>query len=690
MSFTSADIRNVAIIGHNGTGKTTLFEHMLLCGGVISKAETVDTGKTVSDYFDEEVSRQISMYTSHGTFSYKEKTINVFDTPGTADFIGEVVSAFRAAESSLLIVDGRDGVQIETIKLWRKLEERGTPRMIFINKFDKERASFQQVFDDLNEKFHATFVPVVIPMGEGPEYTGVINLIEKKAYPAPEGGAQESPQDIPDDYADMVEEYHLMLVEAAAEGDDALMEKYFEEGSLESDDIRMGLQKGLQENKVVPVLGGSAENNSGICSLLNFIAANAPAPTSQHEQALDASGSETEVSFDAELSPSVFVYKTSIDQFSGKISYFKVITGTVTPDADLINKRADKKEKVAKLYKAVGKKLIEVKSLIAGDVGLITKTAATATNDTLAAPDISWSYAPLRLPQPIYSLTISAEDKKSEDRMNDAIHRIVEQDLTFQVNFNSETKENVISGMGELHINSILERIQEKQKISINTKIPKVAYRETIQKPAQAEYTHKKQSGGHGQFGRVVIDIAPLDRGKYFSFENAIKGGSISKGYMPGIEKGLLEAMEEGYLAGYPLVDIAVRVIDGKEHPVDSSEMSFKMAAKGALKTTLEKAGVVLLEPIMKLKVYIDGEYLGDVLSDLSGKRGRVAGQVDLGGGILMVDAEVPQAEMLKYAIDLKSLTSGTGSFEMEFDHYEAISGKIADDVIKAAQQEAE
>ena len=686
MSFTSADIRNIAVIGHNGTGKTTLFEQLMLSGGVISKAETVDSGKTVSDYTDEEISRQISMYMSHGSFSYKDKTLNFFDTPGTSDFIGEVISAFRASESALLIVDGRDGVQIETIKLWRRMAERNLPRLIFINKYDKERASFQAVFDDLKEKFETTFVPVVIPMGEGPEFKGIINLIENKAYPVDSA----KPVDIPEAFQDTVEELRLELIEAVAEGEDELMEKYFEEGTLDIEDIRRGLLAGFQDNKIVPVLGRAAELNSGNISLLNFIANNAPSPAGKKESAVKGEEEtlEIDISFDAD--PAVFVYKTSIDQFSGKLSYFKVVTDKVDTDTELVNLTVDKKEKISKLYKSVGKKLIEVKELIAGDVGVITKTASVSTNDTLSVQDKGWKFAPLKLPQPIFSLTVAAGDKKSEDKMNDALHRIVEQDLTFQIQFNSETKENVISGMGELHINSILDKIQEKQKITIHTKTPKVAYRETIQKTSGAEYTHKKQSGGHGQYGRVVIDIKPLPRGEQFSFENVIKGGAISKGYMPGIEKGLIEAMEEGYLAGYPLVDIGVQVVDGKEHPVDSSEMSFKLAAKGALKAALAKASVVLLEPIMRLHVFIEGTYLGDILSDLSSKRGRVFGQEDLGGGIMMVDAEVPQSEMLRYAIDLKSLTSGTGSFEMEFDHYEAITGKIADDVIQAAKETEE
>ncbi|MCK5155323.1 MAG: elongation factor G [Spirochaetales bacterium] len=685
MSLTSAEIRNIAIVGHNGTGKTTLLEHILSNSGAISRSETVDSGKTVSDYTDEEIEKGISIHSSLACVDWNNKMMNFIDTPGTSDFVGEVVSSFRASESAIMVLDARAGVQIETIKLWRRLNTRNMPRIVFINKMDIDRADFQASFSDLESRFNKPCVPVSIPIGSGGSFKGIINLIENKAYLVSETKAAE----IPADMTDSVEEYRLAVIEAAAEGDDSLMEKYFEEGTLSSDDIRLGLISGLRENRIVPVLCGSAERDNGIVSLLNFLSIAAPSPSLVIEKASGSDGNEISVPVDAKGSVSAFSFKTSIDQFSGKLSFIKVITGTVTSDTELQNPALGKKEKPGKLYKTLGKKLIEVKELIAGDIGIISKSTNLHTNNTLCSPDIQYIFSTLALPHPIHALTISAVDKKSEDKMNAALHKVTEEDLTFQVNFNKETKENVVSGMGELHINMILERIKEKQKIQIVTKAPKIAYRETITKSSNAEYTHKKQSGGHGQYGRVVININPLKRGEYFSFDNAIKGGAISKGYMQGIEKGLHEAMSEGFLAAYPLVDIGVSIVDGKEHPVDSSEMAFKLAAKGALKTAMEKANVVLLEPIMKLEVFIEDQYLGDILSDLSGKRGRVLGQEDIGGGLTLVQARVPQGEMLKYAIDLKSITSGTGSFELEFDHYEAATGKVADDVIKKVKEEA-
>ena len=693
MSVNTKDIRNVAIIGHNGTGKTNLIEQMLYYAGVLSRAETVDSGKTVSDYTDEEIQRKMSVHSTLASFQWDGKQINVLDTPGTGDFIGEAISSFRATEAALMLVDGREGAQIETIKLWRRLDERNKPRAVFINKMDKERASFRHTIDSLVEEFGAHFVPVVMALGEAEEFSGVINLIENQAYKFNEGG-KETPMPIPEKYAAVVEDFRSRLIENAAEGTDELIEKYFAEGTLEPDDIRHGLAVGMRTNRVVPVFCGATDKGAGITSLLNFIKNNFPWPLGIQEYIIGHEGEETTIEIDPEKAFSAYCFKTTIDQFSGKMSFIKIVTGELTPDTDIYNNEIGKKVKPGKLYRAIGKKLIETDSLGAGDIGIITKCDIAYTNATfVAGPEYKRRFRPLKMPQPVYQLAISADDKKSEDKMNDALHRIAEEDLTFQMSYNNETKESIIGGMGELHIGMILDKVQEKQKIKINTRIPKIAYRETITKDSGlSEYTHKKQTGGHGQFGRVVIDIKPSERGAYYTFENAVKGGNVSKGYVPGIEKGIHEAMEEGYLAGYPLVDIAVTLVDGKEHPVDSSEMAFKMAAKGAMQVALGKAGCVLLEPFMKLEVFVENEYLGSILSDLSSKRGRVLGQEEK-GHVVSVKAEVPMAELRNYAIELKSMTSGTGSFEIEFDHYEELHGKLAEDVLaesKKAKEQAE
>ena len=660
MSVETKDLRNVALVGHNGTGKTNLVEQMLYYAGVLDKAETVESGKTTSDYTEEEISRKISVHASLQSFKWNDRQINILDTPGTADFIGETICAFRSCEAALVVVDGREGAQIETIKLWRRLDDRNKPRAVFINKMDKERASYRHVIDNLTTEFNSHFVPVVMALGEAEEFQGVINLIENQAYQLKEGG-KEVAIPIPEKYAAVVEDFRNRLIENAAEGADDLIEKYFEEGTLSSDDIRRGLREGLRENRVVPVFCGATDKGAGITSLLNFITNNFPNPLDGHDYVKDEDGEVRQIAIDPEAPVAAYCFKTTIDQFSGKLSFIKVIQGRITGDTELYNPELKKKEKPGKVFSALGKKLSEHQSLEAGDIGVITKSNITSTNCTLLAnADMKFTFMPMRLPQPVYQLAISAEDKKSEDKMNEALHKVAEEDLTFQINQNVETKETVIGGMGELQINMILDRIREKQKVKINTSIPRIAY-----------------------------EIEPIERGKYYEFTNAIKGGSISKGYIPGIEKGIQESMSEGYLAGYPLVDIGVTLIDGKEHPVDSSEMAFKLAAKGAMEIALSKAGCVLLEPIMKLEVFIDNQYLGSILSDLSSKRGRVLGQEEK-GHVTAVQAEVPMAELRTYAIDLKSMTSGTGSFELEFDHYEMLTGKLADDVIAEAKARRE
>lgn len=691
MSFTSDAIRNVAFAGHGSTGKTTLLENLLAAAGIIPKAEAAGTGKTVSDYTPEEAEKQISIHTALANLEWEGRKINIMDTPGASDFVGEVVAAFRSSETAVILVGAAASVQIETIKLWRRLKARHMPRIVFINKMDKDRADYTKVLEDLKAQFPAgNFVPVSFPMGAGKEYKGVVDIVSQKAYEVPGSGNKETAVEVPAEFTAAMEEYRASLIEAGAEGDDALMEKYFEEGTLSGEDLSAGIAASLKGEAFVPVFCGNAETGSGIASLMNFLVNSAPSPRGIPEKAEDKDGNPMEATIDPSTDASLMVYKTSIDQFSGKLSYFKAMSGTVKSDTDLVNMDTGKKERIGKLFTCVGKKLTEVKEIVAGDFGIINKVDSLQTNVTLAAPERLIHYVPLALPKPVHSVAISAAAKKEEDKLNQFLHRAAEEDLTFQIRFDTETKETVVSAMGELHLNMILDKIKDKQKIDMETRVPRVAYRETIAKKADAEYTHKKQSGGHGQYGRVVMEIYPLERGEQMKFENVIKGGSISKGYMPGIEKGLVEGMSEGFLAGYPLVDIGFRIVDGKEHPVDSSEMAFKLAAKGALKVAVEKAKPSLLEPVMKLSVFADESYVGDILSDLSSRRGRVLGQEALGGGIAEIDALVPQAETLRYSIDLRSITSGTASFEMEFDHYDPISGKIAEAVIAASKTDDE
>lgn len=696
MAYTTDLLRNVALTGHGSTGKTSLLEHILFSAGSIQKPELLESGKTVSDYTEEEVERKISVRAALAYVKKGDTKINLFDTPGSSDFIGDVILALRSCESALVLIDARVGVQIETIKIWRNLDSRDKPRMVFVNKMDEERASFDAALEDVKEKFKQAPVAVTIPMGEGAAYKGVIDVLNQKAYPRPASHDQkEVAAPVPAEYEAAVAEARAALSEAAADGDDELMEKYLSDGILNQEDIMKGLKEALAGNRIVLAFAGAAVRNSGVAALLDFFELVAPDPgRCTAEKATRADGTEIEVKKDQQGALAGLVVKTQIDQFSGRLSFIKIIRGTLAADVEFMNVQEAKKEKAGKLYTAIGKKLEETRELCAGDIGILAKSPSLKTNDSLSSPDDQLKFIALRLPRPVYAVAITAVNKKEEDKLSELLHKASEEDKTFRVRFDTETKEMVISGMGELHLNILLDKIKRVQKIEIETRVPRVAYRETITKHSGGEYTHKKQTGGHGQYARVVMEVDPLPRGTGYQFENKVFGGAVSKGFIPGIEKGIHQAMEFGTIAGYPVVDVKSILTDGKEHAVDSSEMAFKIAARGAFREACKNAGATLLEPIMRLSVFVDEKYLGDVMSDLSGRRGRISGQEPIGGGIVEIKGEVPQAELLRYCIDLKAMTSGTGGFEVEFDHYSPISGKIAEDVIKAAAafrvQEAE
>ncbi|MCL2764722.1 MAG: elongation factor G [Treponema sp.] len=681
MSHSTDKIRNVAIAGHGQTGKSTLFEHLLLAGGIIQRAESLESGKTTSDYSPEEIERKISIHAAMCHIERNGVKINFFDTPGSSDFTGAVILSFRAAEFALLMVDGKSGVQIETVKLWRNLDGSKKPRGVFITKLDNDQADFNRTLADIKEKFKVEPVVITLPMGSGSNFKGVIDVLHEKAY-IMQGDAVEKEEAIPAEFKDAVEAARVKLMEAAAESDDSLMEKFLETESLSIDEMKTGLIKALAKNLYVPAFAGSPIKNAGIIPLLDFIADAAPNPQTAKDATVDAEGKETPAAIDPDKPMSALVIRTNYDQFSGKLSWLKVISGKLSADSETINVTENKKERIGKLYTCQGKKLEEVRELCAGDVGIITKAATLKTNDTLAAADCP-CFVPLRLPEPVHSVAVNALAKKDEDKLGEFLVSAAEEDKTFRFHYNAETKESVISGMGELQINIILDKIKANQKIEVETRVPKIAYRETVTKKAGAEYTHKKQSGGHGQYGKVMLEIAPLPRGENYQFVNAIFGGAIPKNYIPGVEKGIVEGMLHGSMASYPVVDVEVKVTDGKYHPVDSNELSFRIAARNAFREAMKQAAPTLLEPIMNLIVFIEEKYLGDVMSDLSGKRGKILGQ-DSAGGIAEVRAEVPMSELLRYSIDLRSITSGTGSFNVAFSHYAPISGRIADDVIKA------
>lgn len=681
MSVPTDRIRNVALIGHSGTGKTTLMEQILVHGGVVSK---FDPGKSVSDCTEEEIARKISIYSAFAHVGWDGCKVNLVDTPGSGDFIGEVVTGLGAAECAIVVVGADVGVQIETAKLWRRLDRDGTPRLVFVNGMDKEHADFDSVLEDLGRMFGGTFAPLTVPIGAGNSFEGIVDVLGRRALLRSRGGGAP----VPDGMEDAVEERRQALMEGAAEGDDVLMEKYLEDEALSDEEILRGLTAAVAAGQVFPVLAGSARHDAGIPPLLDAIVRTVPSPAGATVQA-DGTGQTIERNIDPSGPTSAQVLKTSVDQYAGRLSFVKVITGGLRSDADLICARTGAKIRLTKLSTRQGEKLEDVQELSAGDIGVLNKLADVATCDTLHAPHEAVAYVPLDFPRPVHALALRTASKQDEDKLSEIIGRTADADPTFRVRYDGETRETVVAAIGELHLAVVLGRIRDSHKIEVETELPRVAYRETINKAAAAEYQHKKQTGGHGQYAKVSLEIKPLPRGEQFRFENAVVGGAISRGYIPGVEKGVLQAMESGVLAGYPVVDVEARVIDGREHSVDSSELAFKLAAREATKAALAHARPVLLEPVFDLVVLSEDQYLGDILSDLSSRRGRVLGQEPI-GTLQEIRAQVPQAEMLRYSIDIKSMTSGTASFEMTFSHYSPITGKVAEDVIARAKQAAE
>jgi len=688
--YKTDQVRNVAIIGHSSTGKSTLFDALLLAGGKIDRIGNPAEGTLTSDYDEEEKNRQISIRSALGFIEFEDVKINIIDTPGLSDFIGEARAAIQVAEAAIVVVDSVDGVQIETEKAWRYLNENNIPRIIFVNKMDKERASFEKVIANINANLGAKVAPLCIPLGEAENLKGVIDLLEMKAMTMKPDGKGVATTDIPADMKDAAEKAQGALVEMAAEGEDALIEKFLEGGQLSAEEVKRGLTAQLKAAKINPIICGSATKGVGVANLISAIKNFVPAPQVGREYPGHSMG-DAKAAKTVRCAPdspfSCVVWKTYIDQYAGRFNYVKLTSGELLPDTESLNSTRNVKERITKLFTMVGNKQFDIPKLCCGDIGVVVKLEKTCTLDTLCDPKNSVVLTAIRLPHPVFSYAVESGKKGDEDKIGQILSRIAEENPTITYAFNAETKQTVLSGMGEMQLDIILKNIREKNKLDVVTREPRVAYRETITRKAEAQYKHKKQTGGHGQYGEVLIRVEPLPRGGGYEFVNAIVGGVIPKQYIPGCEKGFKEGMEEGVLAKFPVVDLKVELYFGSYHDVDSSEMSFKIAARSALKKAMESAGPILLEPIMEVDVYVDKEYMGDILSDINGRRGRVLGMGSKdetsAGGISVVKATVPLAEMLRYSIDLRAMTSGKATFEMRFSHYDPISGKIAEKVIE-------
>lgn len=694
--YKTEQIRNIAIIGHGTTGKSTLFDSMLYMGGQVDKIGSPDNGTLTSDFDDEEKNRKISIRSSLGFVEMDDVKINIIDTPGTADFTGETKCALQAVEAAVLVVDSVDGVQIETEKAWRYLTENNIPRIIFINKMDKERASYENVLNNLKSSFKANFAPLCLPRGEGETFAGVADTIEMKLMTPKGDGRDVTVGEIPGDMKDAVEAERMNLEELAAEGEDELIEKFLEGEELTDEEMQRGFRAQLKQAKLNPVICGSALKVIGIKNLLKVIKNYAPSPEIGKEFTgidPDDNTKEIPVTMKDDEPLSAVVWKTYIDQFAGRFNYVKVISGQLNPDMDLMNSARKDKERVSRLYTMIGNRQFEVPSIKAGDIGVVTKLVKTATCDTLSDQKRPVHLPIIKVPEPVFSYAVSPANKADTDKIGQYFSRVTDENPTITYKFNTETHETVLSGMGEMQLSIILNTLKEKNKIDIVTKVPRVAYRETITKPAEAQYKHKKQSGGHGQYGEVHIRFKPLPRGGGYEFIDSIVGGVVPKQYIPGVQKGLQEAMAEGVLAKFPVVDISAELFYGSYHDVDSSEMAFKIATRNCFKVGMENGAPQLLEPVMEVSILVDKEYMGDILNDITSRRGRVLGMEssdDSDSGISVVKATVPHAEMLRYATDLRAMTSGKGTFEMKFSHYDPISGKDAEKIIAERKKQLE
>jgi elongation factor G len=668
-TFPTSNIRNVALVGHGGAGKTTLAEAMLFANGAIPRMGRVEDGNTVCDFDPEEARRQISVSMALAPFEFDGHKVNLIDTPGYADFVGDVAAALRAVDLAVFVVSAVEGVEVQTEIAWRMAEERDLPRAIFVNKLDRERASFERTLDQLKERFGAGVAPLELPIGEESSFRGVIDLLDDIAVTYDDQGvATEGP--IPDDMATEEHAVHDALVEGIVVADDDLMERYLGDEKIEKKELGQALAKGIAEASVFPVLCGSATRLIGVDRLTRFVVEEGPAP--------HVSDGPT----------AAVVFKTLVDPYVGRVNLFRVLQGAVKHDDMLVNGRTVADERLHQLTTLRGKEQEPVTEVPAGDIAAVAKLADTSTGDVLGVRGANVAIEPFEVPAPVLSFAIKPKSKGDEDKLANSLHRLQDEDPALRVERNAETHQTLLEGMGETHLSIALEKLHRKFGVEVDTEEVKVPYRETITANAEAEGKYKKQTGGHGQFGVAFLRVEPVERGGGFEFVDQIVGGAIPRQFIPAVEKGVAETMAQGGVFGFPVVDVKVTVFDGKFHPVDSSEMSFKMAGSIGFKDAMAKAGAILLEPISELVVTAPEANQGDIMGDLNSKRGRIQGSASVGNGEVEVTAMVPTSEVLRYAIDLRSLTGGRGRFSVDHSHYDPVPSHLADKIRKAHEDE--
>ncbi len=687
MPHKAADrIRNVALIGHRGSGKTSLHEALLFEAGATKRLGRVEDGTTVSDFEDDEQERQMSIGATVASFEYADRKINLVDTPGDPSFVADTIGALRVADSAVVVVNAVMGVEVNTERLWARADKEGLSRLLFVNMLDRERADFFRALDSLKAAFGPHVIATEIPIGSEHEVKGVIDLIDMKAFVAQgEGRGAPAPEEIPEDLAEPAQEYREKLMDEVAENSDSLMERYLEGEEIDHDEIVTVLKQGVTDGKVFPVTCGVATKNLGTTRLLQALVEDLPSPAMRGAvTAVDPDGEEIAIEPDEEGPAVAYVFKTLADPYAGRLNLFRVLSGVVRSDSHVLNTTKGAKERMGHLTVSVGKEHEQVTELGAGDIGAVGKLKETHAGDVLAEKESAARFTPLELPAPVMAFAFEPKTKGDEEKAANAIRRLSEEDPTLDVHRDPQTGEQIIAGLTQIHVEVMVDRMKSRYGAEIELHPPRVPYLETIRKPAKAHGRYKKQTGGRGQFGDCHIEIEPAATGTGFEFEDKIKGGVIPKGFIPAVKKGIGEAMQRGELAGYPVKDVTVRLVDGSHHAVDSSENAFKVAGSMAWKKAMADAGAVLLEPIMELTVNVPEEAVGDVIGDLNSRRGHPLG-MESKGASTEIKAEVPMAEVLDYAPELRAITGGRGDYTMEFVRHDELPSHLAEKVIAEA-----
>ncbi|MCC6699232.1 MAG: elongation factor G [Candidatus Hydrogenedentes bacterium] len=665
-STESGSVRNVGILGHGGTGKTMLIEHVLHAAGKTNRLGKIQDGNTVCDYLEEEIQRKqtISMKLAH--LDWKGTRVHLVDHPGYADFLGEVAASVPVLDAVIIVVDATTGIQVGTDHAMRYANLHNTPRAIFVNKLDRENADFDRVVEQLRSAYGTQCVPLVIPLGAGESLHGAVNILTGRS----------------DELADEIDAIRSSIADVVAESDDALLEKYLETGELSPEEFDQGLHNGIRSGKTVPILGGSVEKEIGLTELLELITHSFPTPLERKVVATNGSGASVELKVGPDTPFVGQVFRSVVDPYVGQLTLFRVLTGTLRSDSDFYNVSTQSKERTGKLYMMNGKDQVQVDAVYPGDLAAMTKLKHTHFGNTIAAPGTDVKVPPIVLPDSMVKLAIIPKSRADEDKIGEALNRLAEEDPTFSHYRDASTGEHVVKGMGDLQLDILLDRMKRKYHVEAETRTPKVAYKETVKGKSDVQGKHKKQSGGHGQYGDVHLRISPNVRGEGYKFVDSIVGGVVPKQYIGHVDKGCQDALERGVIAGFPVVDVVVELHFGSYHDVDSSEMAFKIAASLAIQKGVKEAKPCLLEPVMMIEVTVPDEFMGDVNGDLNSRRGRIMGMEPLGGGRQTVKALVPEAEVLRYSTDLRSMTGGRGTYVLKFDHYEEVPEHVAQQII--------